>query len=143
MEDNKIKIGIIQGDINGVGYEVILKMFVDFVMLEFCILVIYGFLKVVVYYCKLFDLFINFSIVNIVVEVVYNCLSVVNCMDDEVKVEFLKFDLEVGKVVLGVFEKVIEEFREGLIDVIVMVFINKYMIQFEGFVFFGYMEYIE
>ncbi len=25
MEDNKIRIGITQGDINGVGYEVILK----------------------------------------------------------------------------------------------------------------------
>ena len=25
MEDNKIKVGITQGDINGVGYEVILK----------------------------------------------------------------------------------------------------------------------
>ena len=29
MEDNKIKIGITQGDINGVGYEVILKTFAD------------------------------------------------------------------------------------------------------------------
>lgn len=34
MEDNKIKIGITQGDINGVGYEVILKTFADPVMLE-------------------------------------------------------------------------------------------------------------
>ena len=29
MEDNKIRIGITQGDINGVGYEVILKTFPD------------------------------------------------------------------------------------------------------------------
>ena len=29
MEDNKIRIGITQGDINGVGYEVILKTFSD------------------------------------------------------------------------------------------------------------------
>jgi 4-hydroxy-L-threonine phosphate dehydrogenase PdxA len=35
MEDNKIKIGITQGDINGVGYEVILKTFADPVMLDF------------------------------------------------------------------------------------------------------------
>ena len=27
MEENKIRIGITQGDINGVGYEVILKTF--------------------------------------------------------------------------------------------------------------------
>ena len=36
MEDNKIRVGITQGDINGVGYEVILKTFVDPVMLELC-----------------------------------------------------------------------------------------------------------
>ena len=46
MEDNKIKIGITQGDINGVGYEVILKTFADPVMLELCTLVIYGSPKV-------------------------------------------------------------------------------------------------
>ena len=33
MEDNKIRVGITQGDINGVGYEVILKPFADPVML--------------------------------------------------------------------------------------------------------------
>ena len=32
MEDNKIRVGITQGDINGVGYEVILKTFADPVM---------------------------------------------------------------------------------------------------------------
>ncbi len=33
MEVNKIKVGITQGDINGVGYEVILKTFSDPAML--------------------------------------------------------------------------------------------------------------
>ena len=36
MEENKIRIGITQGDINGVGYEVILKTFSDPTMLELC-----------------------------------------------------------------------------------------------------------
>ena len=35
MEDNnKIRVGITHGDINGVGYEVILKTFADPTMLE-------------------------------------------------------------------------------------------------------------
>ena len=42
MEDNKIRVGITQGDINGVGYEVILKTFADPVMLELCTPIIYG-----------------------------------------------------------------------------------------------------
>ena len=41
MEDNKIRVGITQGDINGVGYEVILKVFSDPTMLELCTPIIY------------------------------------------------------------------------------------------------------
>ena len=37
MENNrKIKVGITHGDINGIGYEVILKSFADATMLELC-----------------------------------------------------------------------------------------------------------
>ena len=43
MEDNyKIRVGITHGDINGVGYEVILKTFSDPTMLELCTPIIYG-----------------------------------------------------------------------------------------------------
>ena len=52
MEDNKIRIGITQGDINGVGYEVILKTFSDPTMLELCTPIIYGSPKVAAYHRK-------------------------------------------------------------------------------------------
>ena len=65
MEDNKIKVGITQGDINGVGYEVILKAFSDPVMLELCTPVIYGSPKVAAYHRKSLDLPTNFSIVKL------------------------------------------------------------------------------
>lgn len=90
MEDNKIRIGITQGDINGVGYEVILKTFSDPTMLELCTPIIYGSPKVAAYHRKALDIQANFSIVNSATEAGYNRLSVVNCTDDEVKVEFSK-----------------------------------------------------
>ena len=113
MEDNKIKVGITQGDINGVGYEVILKAFSDPVMLELCTPVIYGSPKVAAYHRKSLDLPTNFSIVSSAAEAAYNRLSVVNCTDD------------------------------GLIDVIVTAPINKHTIQSETFAFPGHTEYIE
>lgn len=143
MEDNKIKIGITQGDINGVGYEVILKTFADPVMLELCTPVIYGSPKVAAYHRKSLDLPTNFSIVNTADEAVSNRLSVVNCTDDEVKVEYSKPDPESGKAALGALEKAIEEYKEGLIDVIVTAPINKHTIQSEEFSFPGHTEYIE
>ena len=77
MEDNKIRIGITQGDINGVGYEVILKTFSDPTMLELCTPIIYGSPKVAAYHRKSLDLPTNFSIVNSASEAAPNRLSVV------------------------------------------------------------------
>ena len=102
MEDNKIRVGITQGDINGVGYEVILKTFSDPMMLELCTPIIYGSPKVAAYHRKSLDLPTNFSIVNSASEAVPNRLSVVNCTDDEVKVEFSKPDPEAGKAALTI-----------------------------------------
>lgn len=143
MEDSKIRIGITQGDINGVGYEVILKTFSDPVMLELCTPIIYGSPKVAAYHRKSLDLPTNFSIINSASEAGYNRLSVVNCTDDEVKVEFSKPDAEAGKAALGALEKAIEEYKGGLIDVIVTAPINKHTIQSDGFSFPGHTEYIE
>lgn len=143
MEDNKIRIGITQGDINGIGYEVILKTFSDPLMLELCTPIIYGSPKVAAYHRKSLDLQANFSIINSASEAAYNRLSVVNCTDDEVKVEFSKADPEAGKAALGALEKAIEEYKEGLIDVIVTAPINKHTIQSEDFSFPGHTEYIE
>lgn len=143
MEDRKIRVGITQGDINGVGYEVILKTFSDPMMLELCKPIIYGSPKVATYHRKAMDLPANFSIVNSASEAVDNKLSVVNCTDDEVKVEFSKADLEAGKAALGALEKAIEEYKAGLIDVIVTAPINKHTIQSEEFTFPGHTEYIE
>ena len=143
MEDSKIRIGITQGDINGVGYEVILKTFSDPVMLELCTPIIYGSPKVAAYHRMSLDLPTNFSIINSASEAGYNRLSVVNCTDDEVKVEFSKPDAEAGKAALGALEKAIEEYKGGLIDVIVTAPINKHTIQSDGFSFPGHTEYIE
>ncbi len=143
MESSKIRIGITQGDINGVGYEVILKTFADPMMLELCTPIIYGYPKVAAYHRKSLDLNTNFSIINSASEAAYNKLSIVNCADEEVKVEFAKPDVEAGKAALVSLEKAIEEYKQGLIDVIVTAPINKHTIQCEDFAFPGHTEYIE
>ena len=82
-------------------------------MLELCTPIIYGSPKVAAYHRKALDVQANFSIVNTASEAGYNRLSVVNCTDDEVKVEFSKPDPEAGKAALGALERAIEEYREG------------------------------
>lgn len=143
MEENKIRIGITQGDVNGVGYEVILKTFAEPTMLELCTPIVYGSPKVAAYHRKTLDLPTNFSIINSAGEAQDNRLNVVNCTNDEVKVEFSKVDPEAGKAALGALERAVEEYKKGLIDVIVTAPINKHSIQSEEFSFPGHTEYIE
>ena len=87
MEERKIKVGITHGDINGIGYEVILKAFADPVMLELCTPVIYGSPKVAAYHRKAMDIQTNFSIVPSAAEAQDGRVNIVNCTADELKVE--------------------------------------------------------
>lgn len=143
MEDRKIRVGITQGDINGIGYEVILKTFENPDMLEICTPIIYGSPKVAAYHRKALGLTTNFSIVSSASEAQDGRLSVINCIDDEVKVDLGKADPGAGRAALAALEKSVDEYKEELIDVIVTAPINKHTIQSEGFDFPGHTEYFE
>ena len=62
--EEKLKIGISIGDLNGIGGEIILKTFEDNRMLEFCTPVIFGSVKVLSFLKKHFESQINFHGVN-------------------------------------------------------------------------------
>ena len=144
MENNrKIRIGITHGDINGVGYEVILKSFSDPTMLELCTPIVYGSPKVATYHRKAMDIPTNFSIINVADDAQDGKLSILNCVDDDLKVELTKATPEAGKAALDALERALEDYRDGLIDVLVTAPINKYTIQSDAFRFPGHTEYIE
>ena len=52
-EDKKIRVAITHGDLNGVGYEVIIKTFADSRMFDVCTPILYGSSKVASYHKKL------------------------------------------------------------------------------------------
>ena len=144
MENNrKIKVGITHGDINGIGYEVILKAFSDPTMLELCTPLVYGSPKVAAYHRKAMDIQTNFCIIASATEAVDNRLSILNCTEDELKVELTKPTPEAGKAALDALERALADYREGLIDVLVTAPINKHTIQSENFKFPGHTEYIQ
>ena len=144
MEDNrKIRVGITHGDINGIGYEVILKAFADPTMLELCTPIVYGSPKVATYHRKAMDIQANFSIINEANEALDGKLSILNCVDDELKVELTAATPDAGKAALDALERALQDYREGLIDVVVTAPINKHTIQSDAFHFPGHTEYIE
>ncbi|WP_072542128.1 MULTISPECIES: 4-hydroxythreonine-4-phosphate dehydrogenase PdxA [Bacteroidaceae] len=143
MENRKIRVGITHGDINGVGYEVILKTFSDPTMLELCTPVIYGSPKVAAYHRKAMEIPTNFSIVNTAEDAQDGRVNVVNCIEEELKVELSKPTPEAGKAALTALEKALADYRDGLFDVLVTAPINKHTIQSDTFHFPGHTEYIE
>ncbi len=143
MEQNKIKVGITQGDVNGIGYEVILKAFEDPTMLELCTPIVYGSPKIMTYHRKALELETSFTIINSASEAVHGKLNIVNCCEDEVKVELGKPSKESGKAAFDALERAMAEYKEGKFDVLVTAPIHKQMIQSESFTFPGHTEYIE
>lgn len=144
MENNrKIRVGITHGDINGIGYEVILKSFSDPTMLELCTPIVYGSPKVATYHRKAMDIQTNFSIINVAEDAQEDKLNILTCVDDELKVELTKATPEAGKAALDALERALQDYRDGLIDVLVTAPINKHNIQSETFKFPGHTEYIE
>lgn len=143
MEDNKIKVGITHGDINGIGYEVILKTFSDPGMLDLCTPVVYGSPKVAAYHRKAMDIQANFSIVASAADAQHGRLNIVSCTDEELKVELTKPTPEAGAAALSALETAMKEYADGLFDVLVTAPINKHTIQSDEFHFPGHTEYIE
>ena len=122
--EGKFRIGITQGDINGVGWEVALKSFEDPTMLELCTPVIYGSPKVATYHRKTMEIQTPFTIVKSAAEA-DDAVNIVTCNDDDPKVEFAKTDAEAGKAAWGAMQLAMNEYRDGLTDVLVMAHVNE------------------
>lgn len=112
-------------------------------MLELCTPVIYGSPKVAAYHRKAMEIPTNFSIVNTAEDAQDGRVNVVNCIEEELKVELSKPTPEAGKAALTALEKALADYRAGLFDVLVTAPINKHTIQSDTFHFPGHTEYIE
>ena len=112
-------------------------------MLELCTPIVYGSPKVATYHRKAMDIQANFSIINEANEALDGKLSILNCVDDELKVELTAATPDAGKAALDALERALKDYREGLIDVLVTAPINKHTIQSDAFHFPGHTEYIE
>ena len=144
MEPKKrIRIGITQGDTNGVGYEVILKSFEDPTIFELCTPVIYGNPRILTYHRKGLGLTINFTSVQHIDDVQDDRLNLLVIDDQEVKIDMGQPSVEAGQQALKSLERALADYREGKIDVLVTAPINKHTIQSETFKFPGHTEYIE
>lgn len=143
MSDQKIKVGITLGDVNGVGPEVVIKAFSDPRMLELCTPVIYGSAKVLVYYKRAIadsDQF-QFTTVQSVREVRDDRINLINCMDEKLNVEIGVPTPEAGKEAIVALKSATEDLKNNQIDVLVTAPFNKENVQSSDFNYTGHTEF--
>jgi len=144
-EANKIKVAITHGDINGIGYEVILKSFSDARMFEHCTPILYGSTKVASYHKKLIPQLnqdMSFTSIHDASQAVDKKFNVINLVPDEIKIEIGKSSELAGQLSRMALDKACEDLKNGLVDVLVTAPINKKNIQSEDFDFPGHTEYL-
>jgi 4-hydroxythreonine-4-phosphate dehydrogenase len=144
MKGDKIILGITQGDINGISYEVIMKSLADNRIFDLCIPVVYGSPKVAAYHRKALDLEnFSFNTIRTVDEALSKRANIINCIDDSARVELGKSTPYAGEASLQALESAVKDLTEGKIDIIVTGPINKANIKSEKFNFNGHTEFFE
>ena len=144
MDKNRIKTGITHGDINGIGYEVILKTLADDRIAEFCTPILYGSQKIVHYHLKIMELpAINFKVISKPEEAVDGKINLINCVDENLKIEFGRSTPEAGLAAFAALEAATSDLKRGAIQTMLTAPINKYNIQSDSFHFPGHTGYLE
>jgi 4-hydroxythreonine-4-phosphate dehydrogenase len=145
IAENEMKpiIGISTGDLNGIGYEIILKALSDNRINEILIPVVYGLAKVVSFNKKVLNLSeLNFNIIKRVDSLNPKKANLVNLHDNEIKIEFGKPDTVAGEQAFYSLEAAIADLQKGSINALVTAPINKKTIQSANFHFPGHTEYL-
>ncbi len=144
MEKKTIIAGISHGDINGIGYEVIIKALMESTINEICVPIVYGSPKVAAYHRKALNIN-NFSFNNIrsAEEANPKKANLINCLDDNIRVELGKSTPQGGEAALISLEKAVADLKSGKIDVLVTAPIDKKNIQSDKFHFTGHTEYLK
>ena len=140
----RLKIGITQGDTNGVGWEVILKIFSDNRLTELFTPVIYGSGAAAAFYQKrLNDVEpVKFVVVDSAERAQQGRVNLVECGAKELSVTPGKPSKVGGEAAAAALVKAIEELKSGAIDAMVTAPIDKEMIQSEVFSFTGHTEFL-
>ena len=143
MSDNKIIVGISQGDINGIGLEVVLKTLLEPGITEVCTPVLFSSQKTVSYYRKVLGLVeFSFNPIREFSQINTKKVNVFVCYEEEVNIEMGKSTPTGGKYAYLSLEKAAQALADGHIQALVTAPINKSNMQSDEFKFIGHTEYL-
>lgn len=143
MENKKIRVAITQGDTNGVGMELILKVFSEPEFLELCTPIIYCSPKVATSHLKALDIQMSFNTIAKAQEARDGKVNLLDCFDNDIKVEFGQHTAESSLAGAKALEKALSDYTEGLFDVLVCAPMENDFANANGQKFANQAKYIE
>ena len=126
MQDNSTlslspRIGLSHGDLNGIGYEIILKTFSDSRMFESMTPVLYGQSKAFSYYKKNFGLDApNYALTRDVRQAGEKKFNIINIVENELKIEPGQPSALSAEMSVVSMKNLVEDLQKGLLDAMVM-----------------------
>lgn len=138
-------IAITAGDINGVGYEVLLKGLADQHVTEICTPVIYGNLSIAKKHLDKLDKELhNLQIMSIekVEQAKPGKISIINCYPDNTPLALGESTAEAGKASFASLARACADMHNNKVAALVTAPINKENIQSDEFHFSGHTEYL-
>lgn len=140
---SRVRVAITHGDLNGIGYEIIIKTFQDQRMMDTITPLVYGVSKVASYHRKALHMNdFNFNLVKNAEAANPRRPNIVNCYEQEVKIDLGKSTGIAGELAYLALEKATKDLQDGHVDVLVTAPINKKNIQSDEFKFPGHTEYL-
>ena len=143
MSDNRLKIGVTQGDTNGVGWEVILRTFADQRITELFTPVIYGSLHAAKSYMAMLDeedYGVQFNVVSSADDARPGKVNLVDTGDVEPQPGVAS--KHGGEAAVAALQVAVTDLKEGVIDAMVTAPIDKESAQSETFNFTGHTEFM-
>ena len=145
MADNQqYKIGITHGDLNGVGYEVIIKALADHAIMDICTPVVYGLAKAASYHRKYMDMpDFSFQFIKNIEQTSQKRPNLLNIYEEEVKIELGSSSKVAGQLAERALVMAGKDLKNNMIDAVVTAPVNKNNIQSDKFKFHGQTEFFE
>ncbi len=141
-KEEKIRLGISIGDLNGIGSEVILKTFEDSRMLDFCTPVIFASVKILSFLKKQYKNQATLHGIDKTSQILDGKINVLNVWKETVAINFGKEDEKVGSYAIRSLKAATQALKNDEIDVLVTAPINKHSIQSDEFKFPGHTDYL-
>lgn len=143
MSEYKLKIGITQGDTNGIGWEVILKIFADSRMVELCTPIIYGSEAAAKFYRNTIAELepLQFNLCRSARDAKRGRVNLVQCGDEKLAIEPGKSSQEAGRAAVVALKAAVADLKSGALDAVVTAPISKENVQGEEWHYTGHTEF--